>query len=362
MTGGPTGLLVPDGGVPWRGPSGACAHVRGITHALHRHSGVLLGVARLEDKRGAVVPPPSVPTTVVPPRRWGWVPRAWRDHGGRLDGERLADTAAQVWPDIARVWERHAGPADGGHRLARARGVPYLLELNAPYMIEKPGTVYWGPTYVRLETEAIERADRVLTVSPWLMEWVVQRTALPQERVCWVPNGTSLTGVGEREATRERLGLGKALTLLFVGSLRPWHGVQWLGEVLDELPDAVLLVAGQGPVTPPEHPRLRTLGRVPEDDLPDLIAAADVGLLPYPKGAPHWFDPLKLWDYRSQGLPVVGSDVPALREALQPERHELLARPDPASFALAIRRVWGSRAPRWVRTWDQVVAEALDGL
>ena len=50
--------------------------------------------------------------------------------------------------------------------------------------------------------------------------------------------------------------------------------------------------------------------------------------------------PLKLFDYMAAGVPIVASDLPALREVLRHEENALLARPgDPEAFALAVRRV-----------------------
>ena len=46
-------------------------------------------------------------------------------------------------------------------------------------------------------------------------------------------------------------------------------------------------------------------GQVSEREIPDLVAAMDVGLLPYVEAPPAWYCPLKLVEYRAQGVPVL---------------------------------------------------------
>ena len=53
------------------------------------------------------------------------------------------------------------------------------------------------------------------------------------------------------------------------------------------------------------------LGPIPADDVPGLLHAASVGLLPHRvDGLTTTMDPLKALEYRAAGLPVVATDVP----------------------------------------------------
>ena len=81
-------------------------------------------------------------------------------------------------------------------------------------------------------------------------------------------------------------------------------------------------------------------------------------LLPLPDEpvARLFTSPLKLFDYMAAGVPIVASDLPALREVLQHERNVLLARPgDPDSFAEAVRRLLGE--PELARRLGQQARE-----
>jgi glycosyltransferase involved in cell wall biosynthesis len=57
-------------------------------------------------------------------------------------------------------------------------------------------------------------------------------------------------------------------------------------------------------------------GERPHVQIPGLLAACDVGLIPYRLDAPgiDTVSPLKLHEYRAQGLPVVSVDIPDVRE------------------------------------------------
>lgn len=83
-----------------------------------------------------------------------------------------------------------------------------------------------------------------------------------------------------RAATGADPGLGHPLVLC-VGRLAPQKGYELLVAALPHLGDAVVAVAGEGPLRPwlqRTAPQVRLLGS--RDDVPDLLAAADVVVLP----------------------------------------------------------------------------------
>ena len=86
----------------------------------------------------------------------------------------------------------------------------------------------------------------------------------------------------------------------------------------------------------------RLRGHVPYDRVPEVLAEASVALLPLPDEpvARLFTSPLKLFDYIAAGVPIVASDLPALREVLRHEQNALLATPgDADSFAAAVTRI-----------------------
>lgn len=97
--------------------------------------------------------------------------------------------------------------------------------------------------------------------------------------------------------------------LAFVGSAAAWHGVAWLHELqmaLDAGRKSIRVVCGGGAI--PIRPESRVLNISPlgPSDCADLIRAADACLLPVDtevRSSPG--SPLKLYDYISNGRPVI---------------------------------------------------------
>lgn len=352
-------LLCPDPGIPLHGPSGASVHLRGIAGALIRAgSEVRIAVPRDHDHRGRFGRVPSAVCAVHHrSRRW---PRGLGTLGAWRDTEALlASALADGWrPDW--IWERHTDRGDAGRRAAARLGVPRLVELNAPIAAERAWLATRRPDR-RIESRerrSLCAADRVIAVSGWLARWAIEAMGCSPARVRHVPNGIEPGGPGNGRAVRAAHGLSGRV-VGFLGSVKPWHGADRLPAILDVLgPHWTGLILGDGPTSIPAHPRLQHLGRLPDAVVADHVAALDVGLVPSPRHAPPWFCPLKILQYRAQGVPVVASDTEAHRQLIG-TGGVVLDSEDPGAWAAAIERQVLRRPPPWIRTWDQVVAEAF---
>lgn len=361
--------LVPAAGIPACGPSGASAHVRGITAGLaalgHR---VEIFAASGEDARG-FHEAPVVPWHATGVAAWPRAPRALahlRELRTARGVARAAGEAAHQGPPVDLIVERHALFSDAGARLHRG-GVPWVLEVNAPQVIERQrfeGALSLG-TARRWERRVLLAAPHLVTVSAWLARWLVQEVGCDPARVQHLPNGTA-SPPGDRARGRALAGLDEETWVLgFVGAFRPWHGLQLLPPLLDALPDAVLLLVGGG--RPGEehlwrslaaHPRVVMAGRRAGQELGDLVAAMDVGLAPYPSDAPPWFCPLKLLEYRAQGTPVVASDIGDCRQ-LTGEAGTIVPPGAVDAMATAASAWRGRRCPPCARSWEDVARELL---
>ena len=183
-------------------------------------------------------------------------------------------------------------------------------------------------------------------------------------QVVRVPNGVEAR-VGDRDRGRARLGVHDDRPLLgFVGSMKPWHGVGRLPALARSL-GARLVLAGEardpasflGPGEALPEDTLRT-GHLGPQDLADVAAALDLGMVPYGPDAPPWFCPLKVLDYRAQGTPVIGTDVGDTAD-LVGEAGAVVPPDDPGALLEAARAWLGRRCPPMVRSWGQVGAELL---
>ncbi len=180
--------------------------------------------------------------------------------------------------------------------------------------------------------------------------------------------------------------------VFYVGQLYPWKGAGLVVDVARLVPEARFVVVGGTPAGPDGDPDVAALvrqiraagagdrfelrGYVPYGLVPQHLREASVALLPLPDEpvARHFTSPLKLFDYMAAGVPIVASDLPAIREVLRHGENALLATPgDPAAFAAAVRyllsdpayaRRLGERVREDVRaySWDARAARLLEFL
>ncbi|MFT5682020.1 MAG: glycosyltransferase involved in cell wall biosynthesis [Myxococcota bacterium] len=351
--------LLPASGIPVQGPSGASAHARGIVRALRRDHEVRLLAAKITDRRGTFGEPTRARAVGVP----GWPSwlKTYRDLteviAARRISRRIIEQAHAGWrPDL--IIERHSLFSDAGWRVHDRLGVPWVLEVNAPLweerrrfeVLRRPG---WA---LRWQQEVLQAAPCIVAVSRWLVDWL--QDDMGCDNVHWLPNGVDLR-LGDRVAGRARLGVAPGEKVIgFVGSMKPWHGLDRLVGVAKATGARLALVGRLAPGMIAPQGALVT-GHLEPDALADTVAALDVGLAPYPADAPPWFCPLKILDYRAQGTPVVATDVGECR-ALVGDAGSVVPADDDAALTREVAR-WLSRprpAPA-ARTWQEVSEKLL---
>lgn len=174
---------------------------------------------------------------------------------------------------------------------------------------------------IAAEAEVIDNSDCVVASTPLEARDLLEHYGADPGRLCTSPPGVdhAVFCPGDRDAARERVGLGAGPLLLYAGRIQALKGVdvamEAFGQVRRRLPDARLLVVG-GPSGPDGDDELAQLHRmaeviggvefrdpVPHDDLADLYRAADVLLLP---SRSESFG-LVAAEAQSCGLPVVAS-------------------------------------------------------
>lgn len=107
--------------------------------------------------------------------------------------------------------------------------------------------------------------------------------------------------------------------LLYVGSLESRIDVEQLRGLANDLPDASITLVG--PLMDIEHfrplashPNIDIRPRVSRQDLPGLVAHADVALIPHIRSPlTEAMSPLKLYEYLAAGVPVAAVDLPGTR-------------------------------------------------
>lgn len=248
------------------------------------------------------------------------------EYGYSLPAARRLKQAAETFePDI--VYERYNLYFHAGVPVARALGLPLLLEVNAPLVSERQATgqLALPPLGQWSERRLWRQADAVLPVTEVLAEMIAAE-GVPRDKLHVIPNAVDDAALtpADGSAVRARYDLGERLVLGFIGFVRDWHGVDrvidWLATPEGE--GAHLLLVGDGPAAPDLRAhaerlgvsdRLTVTGVVQRDAVPAHIAAFDIALQP---AVTAYASPLKLQEYMAQGCCVVAPDQPNIREVV----------------------------------------------
>lgn len=293
-----------DRGIPLLGNKGASVHLRSLAAGMARRGNeVTVACQNLEGDNPL---PLGVRIEGLPPAE-------------ELHENWLSGLCAELRPDV--ILERYSLSSGPSQAAARSRGIPAVIEVNAPLVDE--AARYRGLENIdrwRLkEQELLTAADWVIAVSSGVKAHAV-RIGVSPARVAVIHNGVDVPSFvdADGQVVRGRHGLGNATVVGFSGSLKPWHGVESLIQILDRLPSGVrLLIVGDGPQRTylEKLANERGLGRrvvftgsVRHAEMPEHLAAMDVGVAPYLPQDDFYFSPLKVIEYLAAGLPVVGSD------------------------------------------------------
>lgn len=187
-----------------------------------------------------------------------------------------------------------------------------------------------------LEQHVFMQADRVVVTTPRIRQTVLQRYQLPADRVHVIPNYVDTTlfvPISHSQRNPRRL--------CYVGRLEPEKNPEALIEAIQGL-DVELLVIGNGSLGPRlrEHVSqhqlsVQFLGNLPNRQLPKILNSASIFVMPsllegHPKA---------LLEAMACALPVIGADVPGIRDLIRHRETGYLCDCSPLGFRDAIRDV-----------------------
>lgn len=371
--------LSADPGVPVLGHKGASVHLREMVTALDA-AGAEVAIASPRINPEGDVLEASVDLVAIDqilPGEFATV------EGLRAATEEQAEQVTAVARDLAveAIYERFSLFSDAGVRTAKALALPHVLEVNAPLREEAARfrSLPHPELAAEIETEVYTGADRIFAVSANLAARLVADGA-DVSKVEITPNAVAAT----RFSRRRPFG-GRPFTVGFAGSLKAWHGLEFLlaavEAALDGGSDLLLEVVGTGPLEPmldesslPEG-RLVHHGALPHSETTRLMSGWDVGVAPYPPLSDFYFSPMKVLEYMAAGACPVASDVGDISHLLGAGRRGVLVPPgDANALAAALgdlandrerARRLGRRARDYVRShhrWADNADRVLEAL
>jgi glycosyltransferase involved in cell wall biosynthesis len=233
-----------------------------------------------------------------------------------------------------------------------------------------------------LEGKTLKQADRVLVINDKLKEYVIKMGA-PPKRTRVLRAGIDIEQFNPQEkgsAIRKRYGLKKNDTVLFfMGWLYNFSGLKEVARQVARTKDdrLKLLIVGEGDAYAELQQirqkynlkeRLILTGKKPYQEIPALIAASDVCLLPaYPhEKIMQDIVPIKMYEYMAMAKPVVSTRLPGvIKEFGEDNGVVYVSQPEDAvkKASELIRggslKKLGSRARRFAQrySWDNITDE-----
>ncbi len=291
----------------------------------------------------------------------------------------LSAIAARFKPDLIHTHHPHH-IARTALRVARERGVPGVYEircLNGDYDLDARNPYYLARGRLRnaLEFTLCRQASAVVTIGRGLAERL-KAAGAPSDRVFVVRNSVDQTVFKPNPGTKPDVDDGR----LRVGYATTFEKIENLDGAVRAAGLAAKAVARTGrrlrmilAGTGRDWPRIRALvdemglqdvvelpGFVPYGRMPDFYRSLDLFLVPR-KAAAVAKDttPLKPLEAAACGLPLLVSDLPAMRELLGDAPAARYVRPDAAAMAEALaafaRKPWAGGLDVSDRTWVREV-------
>lgn len=200
-----------------------------------------------------------------------------------------------------------------------------------------------------LEQSVLTAADLLMPLTRACANLVESQFGVARNRIAVVPDGACPPAVPVPPIDLQ------SRRVVYAGQLYAWKGVDTLIRAIGHTNDAKLAVIGGFGAGDPSlvaaralarqvgvQDRVELLGFVPHVDVRSRLEGARAGVVPLPDRlmSRYFTSPLKVFDYMAAGVPVVASDLPALREVLVDGQNALLVEPDrPQALADALNRL-----------------------
>jgi glycosyltransferase involved in cell wall biosynthesis len=295
---------------------------------------------------------------------------------------RAVRRAQRLKADLTYVWFLQAG------MFSLLAHLPVIIELHGP----PEGR--FGPTLFRL-FQNLPGKKRLLTITQALANILLEqfKTDLDDPGLIEIaPNGVDLerySDLPDSSTARSQLGLPSAMTVGYTGHLYPGRGMTLLTELAGCFPRISFLWVGgnEGEVKQwREDTAVKNLanitftGFIKNEQLPLYQAAADILLMPYERvisgssggDSASYASPMKMFEYMASRRAIISSDLPVIREVLNPSNAVLCPAEDIEAWAQALgllildeekRKSLAEHAWRDIQqhTWLERAHKALEG-
>jgi L-malate glycosyltransferase len=265
---------------------------------------------------------------------WRWAPLLRLLRSGRVDVLHAHKIGSNLWASLFSPFV----------------DVPVLVTHEHTWSFEGK------PLRKLVDRELIARAaSAFVAVSEDDRRKMIEIEGIPAEKVRFVPNGIPDVRAGDGARVRAELGIEPTAPVVgTVCALRPQKAldvsIKAIAQLIDEWPDLRFVVVGDGP----DRERLERqaaslqgralfLGRRPNDEVPDLLAAFDVVV----NSSTFEGTPLAVLEWMATGRAIVATAVGGIPAILEDGVEAILVPPgDAVALAAGLRRLLGAPSER----------------
>ena len=278
----------------------------------------------------------------------------------RLDMRAYVEWIRRNW-GVPEIVHAHSPASTGaeGLRMARRFGAAFVYEVRGFRTLsaaaERDETVHTNAA-TACEIKVAKKADRVVAICEGIAQQLI-RGGVSDSKITIVPNavnGAEFQPLVRNEQLAAELAVQEHVVFGYVTNVRRLEGLQtaiqaW-PQVKKEIPNAVFVLVGDGTYVGQlqglarkrgVEDSWRFVGRVPHSEVRAYYSLFDVFVVPrIPQPVCQIVTPLKPLEAMAMGIPVVASDVFALREMVDDGKTGLLfTAGDPASLASVCVRI-----------------------
>ena len=337
-----------DSGIPVFGTKGASIHVREIVKALvklgHQVTLFVLQKGQQDSFLDADINVISTTTKTVLTVSHDTINKTKENelqliHMNELLYQKLVDAHQSSPFDL--IYERYSLFGNAGVKSSAYLNIPLVLEVNSPLIEEQLNyrELYHQEEARKIEQDVFNNAAVISAVSDEIKQYISSKQRQIKNTHV-IPNAVDTdffhptvipSFIPPRQGSK---------VIGFVGSLKPWHGLEILlngfRTLITQQLNYHLLIVGDGPLRDwiegyacgaKIEDEVTITGWIAHQELPGLIKSMDIAVAPYPKLDHFYFSPLKLYEYMATGTPVIASRIGQIQKFIDHNNNGLLIEP-----------------------------------
>lgn len=215
-----------------------------------------------------------------------------------------------------------------GMQLAKKHDIPFIYYLIDHLHALLPNELIKRTAEI-FEKQILKNTDKIFVINKGLKDYAIEMGG-DINKISIIPAGVDLEIFNPQvngSSIREKYGIKKDdILLFFMGWIYDFSGMKEVAEGLSTINNdkVKLMIVGEGDLYQPLlnmkseknlDGKLILTGKIPFEEVPKHIAAADICLLPaYKNEIMMNIVPIKIYEYMAMGKPVIATNLPGVRK------------------------------------------------